>query len=306
MKVQQLDLSAPINVDEILSDVHTVVMCVEQESTQLVEQVLAAGVNYVDISASYSFLAQVEQLDRPARDAGSTAILGVGLTPGLTNLLAKHLAGQVEQVDRIEITIMLGLGDAAGSDAYKWTLKNATAQFQIREDGKWRRARGMSEPRRVPLLGRDQSRVAYRFNFADQHVIAHTQDVPTVSTRLCFDSASRTHLLMLMARTGILGLLKARLGVQRLAAVAEQLRFGAERYVAQVEVFGSSTGSPIRHKATATGMGQAKATGLIAAYVAQHLYLHEVSSGVHYIEQFVEPECVFNFLQSNAVAVHVA
>jgi hypothetical protein len=42
------------------------------------------------------------------------------------------------------------------------------------------------------------TRAAYRFDFADQHVLAHTLGVAQVATRLCFDSAALTRLLTLM------------------------------------------------------------------------------------------------------------
>jgi saccharopine dehydrogenase-like NADP-dependent oxidoreductase len=75
---------------------------------------LDRGNHYVDISASYALLWEVEKLDALAKRRGATAVLSVGLAPGLTNLLAKHCAQVLDELQSLDIFVMLGLGEAYG------------------------------------------------------------------------------------------------------------------------------------------------------------------------------------------------
>src|SRR3990172_12522293 len=55
---------------------------------------IAAGTNYCDVGADGAMTEQVLELDADARAAGVTIIPGIGVAPGLTNLMAVHAARQ--------------------------------------------------------------------------------------------------------------------------------------------------------------------------------------------------------------------
>ncbi|MEM9137078.1 MAG: saccharopine dehydrogenase NADP-binding domain-containing protein [Cyanobacteria bacterium P01_F01_bin.42] len=99
-----------------LDSVSLVIVCLDQSNTRFVEQCLSRGIHYVDISADYPFLLEVEQLHSLAERSGATAMLSVGVAPGLTNLLAARAQEQMERTDRIDIILEFGLGDRPRSD----------------------------------------------------------------------------------------------------------------------------------------------------------------------------------------------
>jgi len=61
--------------------------------------------------------------------------------------------------------------------------------------------------RKTDFGGSLGNRTAYRFNFADQHILTRTLSVSTVSTRLCFDNPFVTRALAILKRIGMLKLL---------------------------------------------------------------------------------------------------
>src|SRR6266446_4439635 len=61
-----------------------------------------AGVNYLDLGGLYNTPRQLE-LDESARRAGVTICLGSGATPGVTNLMARYAADQLDRVDEVHI-----------------------------------------------------------------------------------------------------------------------------------------------------------------------------------------------------------
>jgi len=63
---------------------------------------IKAGVNYLDLGGLFNTPRQLE-LDAEARQAGVTVCLGCGATPGVTNLMARKAADQLDQVDEVHI-----------------------------------------------------------------------------------------------------------------------------------------------------------------------------------------------------------
>ncbi|HEX9544643.1 MAG TPA: saccharopine dehydrogenase NADP-binding domain-containing protein [Pyrinomonadaceae bacterium] len=61
-----------------------------------------ARVNYLDLGGLYNTPRQLE-MDEDARRAGVTLCLGCGATPGVTNLMARAAADQLDQVDEVHI-----------------------------------------------------------------------------------------------------------------------------------------------------------------------------------------------------------
>src|SRR6267378_836090 len=61
-----------------------------------------ARVNYLDLGGLYNTPRQLE-MDEDARRAGVTICLGSGATPGVTNLMARAAADQLDQVDEVHI-----------------------------------------------------------------------------------------------------------------------------------------------------------------------------------------------------------
>lgn len=63
---------------------------------------IKAGVNYLDLGGLFNTPKQLE-LDEAARRAGVTICLGCGATPGVTNLITRHAANQMDRVDEVHI-----------------------------------------------------------------------------------------------------------------------------------------------------------------------------------------------------------
>jgi len=67
-----------------------------------VRAAIATGRHYVDINDDWKPTQEALELDGEARRAGVTVLLGMGASPGLTNLLARHAADQLDEVDYIQ------------------------------------------------------------------------------------------------------------------------------------------------------------------------------------------------------------
>ncbi len=66
---------------------------------------LRAGCNYLDLGGLFHMTKKQLTLDKKFKDAGLTAILGIGSTPGITNVLAAYGSREFEKIDSIEIKV---------------------------------------------------------------------------------------------------------------------------------------------------------------------------------------------------------
>ncbi len=98
----------------------------------------------------------------------TTAVLSIGLAPGLTNLISLHAKNLMDQVDNIDISIMLGMGDQHGKAAIEWTVDNLGMNFDVVKEGRKVAVASFTEAIKTDFGARLGRRKAYRFNFSER------------------------------------------------------------------------------------------------------------------------------------------
>jgi saccharopine dehydrogenase (NAD+, L-lysine-forming) len=219
-------------------------------------------------------------------------VLSVGLAPGLTNLLARRCAQVLNDVRSLDVFVMLGLGEAHGMGAIRWTVENLDKRFE--GPGVPETVGSFEDPKTTLFPGGYGRRKAYRFDFADLHVIARTLCVERVATRLCFDSAALTRLLALKKRTGAFHALRYRRVRDILVGFLSRFRPGSDGFAGKVEAEGLIGGRPELYSCSIWGYGEGRTTGIVAALVAERLCASPSGPGVFHIEQLFEPVELFS------------
>ncbi|RLI46743.1 hypothetical protein DRO69_02380 [Candidatus Bathyarchaeota archaeon] len=72
-----------------------------QFNINVMSAAIESGVNYLDLGGLYHVTLKQLELDDQAKKAGTTAILGCGCAPGITNILAMHGANKLDKVDSV-------------------------------------------------------------------------------------------------------------------------------------------------------------------------------------------------------------
>lgn len=276
--------------EQLLAGVKLVIMCLDQQNTAFVEGCLRQGIRYIDVSADYGFLAQVERLHPLAAANGATAILSVGLAPGLTNLLSLHAAGLLDKTDQINISLMLGLGDSHGKAAIEWTIDHLRRDFHTISQGKRQPHTSLTDGRKTNFGGNLGRRTAYRFNFADQHILPRTLQVPDVSTRLCFDHSFLTWSMSALKRLGVLNLLNVGWIRDRSVSLFSTMKLGEPLFALKIDAYGEWRGQPAHAECFLQGTEEATITARVAVLLAKKLYAAEMEPGVFHIEQWFRYE----------------
>lgn len=86
---------------------------------QVMEACLKAHVNYIDIGGLYVETIKQVKYDKQFRDAGLLAIIGIGGTPGVTNVCAAWAAARLDTVESVDF--FCGCGDWSNSGRFDVT-----------------------------------------------------------------------------------------------------------------------------------------------------------------------------------------
>ncbi|SFL69956.1 saccharopine dehydrogenase family protein [Pelosinus propionicus] len=294
----QMDVHGNKGHEELFQEASLVVMCLDQQNPGFVERCLKEKIHYVDISASHEFLLKVKSLSSSISSIESTAVLSVGLAPGVTNVLVKHSLQYLDQIHSANIYLMLGLGEAHGRAAIEWMIDNMNTVFFVNDKGVKKQVRSFEDERKVIFPNRIGQRSAYRFNFTDQHVLPETLGIPSVSTRICFDSAIITNLIALLKKIGVLSLLHQPFFRRLVIHLFEKIKLGSEIYVAKVISEGIINEQVIHYECSVYGEKESYITGKVAAFVAKRIYEKPYPAGIFHMEELFEWEDLFDELQS--------
>lgn len=80
----------------------------------LAQAAIDAGIPYTSLCDDYDAAAAVIELDATAKDAGVTILTGAGWTPGITNMLVRQAAEQLDQADEAHISWAASASDSDG------------------------------------------------------------------------------------------------------------------------------------------------------------------------------------------------
>jgi saccharopine dehydrogenase-like NADP-dependent oxidoreductase len=150
LQVRQIDVNDEERLRALLRGADVALSAVDYVFNQpILRACIQEKVHYADLGGLFHMSRTLLAMNAEVEAAGITAVLGMGGTPGITNLLAR-LA--VEQLTRVEsIKVQLGCADATPSSAplvppysMRTILDEFTREPQVFEDGQWYPQRPLS------------------------------------------------------------------------------------------------------------------------------------------------------------------
>lgn len=163
-------------------------------------------VHYADLGGLFHMSRTLLALNDEVEAAGITAILGMGGTPGITNLLARLATDQLEQVESIKV--QLGCADATPSSAplvppysMRTILDEFTKEPQVFQDDQWYPQRPLSGQEELifPLpIGRATAIYSLHSECATFPVSFRDKGIRHVSFKIAFPTDFMTRLKFLV------------------------------------------------------------------------------------------------------------
>lgn len=281
-----------------------IITCLDLPDLTLPRIAAAAGRDYLDLTADADMIAWQRSLHDLATLSGSRIVPGVGLVPGLSNLLARDAtcAAGSDAIDDVAILASLSLLGDHGPAAVDFMLSVIAAPP---------RQLGTNPAYELRRFHRNDSEgdgvLAMAFPFPDHLALPETLGVSSASSWLALDPPWSTRTLALLARSplasafGMPGLRHAVIGA--IGRLAPDGRSG----IARVDVFASGPGGARR--ASVEGVGQSASTAAAVAALVRIWIDNKWSRtppGAHLPEEAFEPDEVFAHLPDYGLKVHRA
>jgi len=148
-----LDADDPASLKEVISGSDVVLNCVGpfyRYGPVILRAAIEAGVNYVDICDDMDATEAMLAMDEEARKAGISALIGMGSSPGMANLLVK-LTAQVllDQVDSVDIYHAHGGEPVEGPAVIKHRFHSMEIDIPMFLDGEYKTVRLFEESGRA-------------------------------------------------------------------------------------------------------------------------------------------------------------
>ena len=115
------------------SDLDVVVLATGGPHAESAARFVDAGVAVVSVSDDLTDVRALLDLDDRARDAGVPLVVGAGMAPGLTGLLARHLTSSLARCDEIHIAVHGTAGPACARQQHR-ALRGRAVGYH---DGAW-------------------------------------------------------------------------------------------------------------------------------------------------------------------------
>jgi len=154
-----VDATSPSSLAEVVRGADVVLNCVGpfyRFGPPILEAVIAAGVDYVDVCDDLDATVRMLELDEAARGAGVRALIGMGNSPGLANVLVRLCADHLlDQVDGVDIMHVHGGEPEEGPAVVKHRIHAMTNDVPLFIDGRFVSVRMLEDSGRAHVRETD-------------------------------------------------------------------------------------------------------------------------------------------------------
>tara|TARA_R110002167_G_scaffold221996_1_gene426941 strand:+ start:126 stop:635 length:510 start_codon:yes stop_codon:yes gene_type:complete len=127
-------------------------------------------------------------------------LFSVGVSPGITNLLAAHCVSRLPQVEHIDLFLTLGMGERHGKASNLWFLDNLHKDYSPIK-GENITITPFAEVKELHFQG--EFLRAYNFNFSDQTTLMTTLPISTCRSWISLEPFIISRVIHLLTRLRI-------------------------------------------------------------------------------------------------------
>lgn len=267
---------------------------------------LESHVDYVDICDDHGPVEVLFEFDAVAQNMDVTMITGLGWTPGLSNVLARYAADQLDQIDEIRIAWVGGGGDSEGLAVIKHVLYAINGQVPTYRDGEQIQVPALSEPELVEFpdpLGKIK---VFHIGHPEPMTIPRTIPARTVSLKGALTPNWNNRLASMLVR---LGLTSSEKRIDRVSRLIHRLESviavgGVALSGLRVDVSGTRDDEQVTLTYSAADH-MSRLTGIPAAIGATMLVRGEIEKpGLFAPEAIIDPVAFLDALAERGIEVN--
>ena len=299
---RRADVDDPASIEAALDSVGVVVSCIDQREPHLLRTAIGHGLAYTDITPHLMQRRPTQAMKAEAARTGARILLGAGIAPGISNMLARLGADRVGAVESVVSNTLLSVGDVYGPASRSYIMEEIALPYSVLMDGRQQPARAFVGAGRVSFPRPIGWRTAYLFPFSDQVFFPETLGARSSFARLTLNPAWLGGLMSALVRLGVPALMRRRAGAQerfnRLMGWLQGKYASLDWYSVVMEVRGARGFV----RASVIGRVQAAGTAIGAAALTRALAEGEVERpGIFFAEQVVPPGPFFERLATRGL-----
>lgn len=173
VSVAQIDVTKHNDTVKVLKGADVALNAVQYYyNMDVMKAALEAKVHYLDLGGLFHTLQKQLKLNDEFREAGLTAILGMGECPGITNVMARYAVDRLDSVETIRVRdTWMDFTEGAPSFMVTWSLSTLfdemTIPAVIFENGRYKEV--------PPLSGKETMTFPEPFGSQDQYHTIHSE-----------------------------------------------------------------------------------------------------------------------------------
>src|SRR5215207_8976636 len=197
---RRVDVGEPDSVEAALDGVGVVMSCIDQPEPHLLRSAIGRGLAYTDIAPHLMTRRPTEAMKAEAAQMGGRIVLGSGLAPGISSLLARLGADRVGAVESVKSNVLLSVGDTYGPASRAYLLEEIALPYTVRIEDREVPTRPFTGSARVNFPQPLGVRTSYLFPFSDQVFYPETLGARTALSRLALEPPWLGALLSVLVR----------------------------------------------------------------------------------------------------------
>ena len=136
MRGRRVDVGEPLSIEAALEGVGVVLSCIDQAEPHLLRAAIRRGLAHTDIAPHLMTRRPPEAMKAEAAQTGARIVLGAGLAPGISSMLARLGAERVGAVESVESNVLLSVGDTYGPASRAYLMEEIFLSYAARIEGR--------------------------------------------------------------------------------------------------------------------------------------------------------------------------
>lgn len=294
----ELDLEREETLRNLSGKADLIAAIVNDQDDLLLNWCLDNNVALIDIARWTERVKDAEQIVSKRKDP-PPVILSSAWMAGLVPLIVQDLKRELGSLSSVDVDILYSLSDKAGPNSVEY-MDRMEKGFEISTPEGVERVFPCTSPRKATFIDGNEA-VTYRLDTPEQYTLPKQKDIKAVATRIAFDSAFSTKMLVWMVRSRLWNLLLS----DKLTGLRRSL------------LYSPGTGGPARISIAARNGSKEKTVNIKAAQGQSHLTAlgaviqierllgcfgeEKIPGGVDYPENMKNPQVVWDFFREYGV-----
>jgi saccharopine dehydrogenase (NAD+, L-lysine-forming) len=290
IKAIKVDALDPSSIQKAIKDTDVVLNCIGpfyKFVPIILRAVIDAGINYVDICDDVDVTIDILKMNQEAKNANVSALIGMGSSPGVTNLLAKLAAEQLlDEIESVDFYHAHGGEPIEGAGVIAHRIHAMTIEIPMFLDGKLKTVKffekdgiALQENIEFYLIGTHR---VYPYPHPEQITIPkYIKGIKRVTNKGTVLPEEYYNLIKDIVRLGIIGEKPINVGgkmikpidfamsyiIEQRKKILIQTKFGQQRGALKIVTKGKRRGKPHQYVFSMASISQAmgEGTGIPAA-----------------------------------------